>query len=251
VILFDLVAENEQHPVYQKLTIENGSRQYDFLQSVVGASLSVGRPFLSSLVLKALNFHAIACLHAYAGEYRPCEVTVRDAGGNVVHAPPYPYRVQALMDDFVNLVNREWENTDAVVLATYVLWRLNWIHPFINGNGRTARAACYFVLCLKAQQWLPGSTILPELIRREHVRYEAGLRHADQSGDISVLHALIADLVNEQLNTVPQQAATPQAPTIYPPYPRRPSKLPVLAITGPTYGVFKRRYSTPATRSAR
>jgi hypothetical protein len=29
-------------------------------------------------------------------------------------------------------------------LAAYGLWRLNWIHPFVEGNGRTARAVCYF-----------------------------------------------------------------------------------------------------------
>jgi fido (protein-threonine AMPylation protein) len=199
VILFDLVGDNEQHPAYQDLTIENGNRQYDFLRSIVGASLAVGRPFLSSHVLKALNFQAIACLHAYSGEYRPCQVTV---GG---HTPPPHYRVQALMDDFVNSVNRNWESADPVALAAFVLWRLNWIHPFINGNGRTARAACYFVLCVKAQQWLPGTTILPELIRREHARYEQGLQHADASAgagalDLSLLHALLAELLGEQIN---------------------------------------------------
>ncbi|MBL8221394.1 MAG: Fic family protein, partial [Bryobacterales bacterium] len=28
-----------------------------------------------------------------------------------------------------------------------VMWRLNWIHPFFGGNGRTARSASYLVLC--------------------------------------------------------------------------------------------------------
>ena len=211
MILFDLVGDNEQDPAYQNLAIENGNRQYDFLRSVVGASLAVGRPFLSSNVLKALNFQAIVCLHAYAGEYRPCQVTV---GG---HVPPPHYRVQALMDDFVNLVNRHWETADPVVLAAHVLWRLNWIHPFINGNGRTARAACYFVLCLKVQQWLPGSVILPDLIKRERARYEQGLRAADASFaqgqlDISELHALLSELINEQLgNGPPAAGATPPA----------------------------------------
>ncbi|CAE6714580.1 hypothetical protein R69888_01311 [Paraburkholderia haematera] len=103
------------------------------------------------------------------------------------------------MDDFVNQVNRNWETMDAVVLAAWVLWRLNWIHPFINGNGRTARAACYFVLCVKAGLWLPGSVILPELIRRERARYEQGLQAAD-AGDMAPLHALLSDLLSEQLN---------------------------------------------------
>lgn len=202
MIVFDLVGDNEQNSVYQTLTIENGNRQYDFLRSVVGASVSLGRPFLSSRVIKALNFHAIACLHADAGEYRPWGVTVGP------HNPPPHFRVQGLMDDFVNMVNRMWETTDAIALATFVLWRLNWIHPFINGNGRTARAACYFVLCLKSNQWLPGTTILPELIRRERQRYENGLRQGDTSWgsstglDLTLLHQLLQDLVNEQLNSV-------------------------------------------------
>jgi len=172
----------------------------------VEASLAVGRPFLSSQVLKALNFQAIACLHAYAGEYRPCQVLVGE------HEPPPHYRVQALMDDFVNTVNREWEMADPVGLAAFVLWRLNWVHPFINGNGRTARAACYFVLCVKAQQWLSGATILPELISRERQRYELGLRHADESMvagavDLAPLHALLVDLLKEQIAGAP--SATP------------------------------------------
>lgn len=199
MILFDLVGESEQHPIYQDLAIANGNRQYDFLRSVVGASLAVGRPFLSSDVVKALNFHAITCLHTSAGEYRPCPVTVG------THSPPAHYRVASLMDDFINSVNRIWEATDEVVLASFVLWRLNWIHPFINGNGRTARAACYFVLCLKAGRWLPGTTILPELISRERTRYVQALQEVDNSMtagnmDLGPLHALLSELIAEQLN---------------------------------------------------
>lgn len=226
MILFDLVGDNEHHPIYIDLAITNGNRQYDFLRSVVGASLAVGRPFLSSEVVKALNFHAITCLHTSAGEYRPCLVTVGP------HTPPDHYRVPALMDDFINTVNRIWEATDEVVLAAFVLWRLNWIHPFINGNGRTARAASYFVLCLKAGRWLPGTSILPELIVRERVRYVEALRLVDQSVvagalDLGPLHVLLSELVAEQLNGAPaapvasgaQPAAAAAPPAPVPPAP--------------------------------
>ncbi|WP_409566306.1 Fic family protein [Methylobacterium sp. J-070] len=120
------------------------------------APLNIGRPFFSQHIIKALNFQAIACLHYDAGAYRPCAVRVSN------HLPPEHYRVTAPMDDFVNEVNRAWESTDDVVLATHVLWRLKNIHPLINGNGRTARAVCYFVLCLKAGGWPAGDPILPE-----------------------------------------------------------------------------------------
>ena len=118
MILFE-ITNGEDNPVYQALEVANGNRQYSFIFSMVAASLAVERPFLSQTIIKALNYHAIACLHTHAGEYRPCFVKVG------AHIPPDHHRVQALMDDFVNIVNRHWEQTDPVALATFVLWRIN------------------------------------------------------------------------------------------------------------------------------
>lgn len=200
MIVFELTGK-EDHPVYRALEFANGNRQYDFLRSIVTASLGMGRPFLSQHVIKAFNFQAITCLHTNPGEYRPCPVQVGP------HRPPEHYRVPALMDDFVNVVNRTWIETDPVVLATYVLWRLNNIHPFINGNGRTARAACYFVLCLKAEGWIEGDTILPELIRQNRDEYCAALQEAHDAfnatgePDLKHLHELVTRLLDQQMKT--------------------------------------------------
>lgn len=108
------------------------------------------------------------------------------------------------MDDFVNMVNRMWETTDPVELSSYVLWRLNHIHPFINGNGRTARAACYFTLCCKLGGWLEGEKILPELLRENRAEYVAALKQIDTSAmtgglDLTPLNEIIARLLTEQL----------------------------------------------------
>jgi Fic family protein len=206
LILIDLTGGNEADPIYQQMEIANGNRQYDFLISIVNASLAVQQPYLSEHILKALNFQAITCLHTNAGEYRPCPVKVGD------YNPPEHFRVDALMEAFVNQVNRFWESNDAVYLAAYVLWRLNYIHPFINGNGRTARAAAYFVLCVRSGGLLPGKQILPELIRANRDEYVLALKAADNSLktpqlDLGVLHALLVRLVNEQLQSADVQAA--------------------------------------------
>lgn len=192
MILHLIAGGTENHPVYQEFQVSNVGRQYDFLLSAVSASLQVGKPFLSNYIIKALNFHAINCLHTNAGEFRPCEVTVGS------HVPPPFYLVQALMDDFVNTVNRFWDGTDPIPLAAYVLWRLNHIHPFINGNGRSARASCYYVLCLKLGKLLPGTKMLPELLVRDHAEYELALRAADQ-GDRDPLHLMLQRLLQEQV----------------------------------------------------
>lgn len=197
MILYEITG-TEDHPVYRNLEIANGNRQYDFMASIISVSLEIGRPLLSQTLIKAFNFQAIACLHVNAGEYRPCPVEV----GN--YKPPAHYRVDALMEDFVNYANRMWESTDAVVLAAFVLWRINQIHPFINGNGRTARASCYFVLCAKLGGLLPGTTMLPELLRRDRDEYVIALKAADESYakgsvDLQPLHTLISRLLAEQL----------------------------------------------------
>ena len=204
MILSELTGYNENHPVYNELAITNHRRQYSFLESITQASLNIGRPFLSQTILKAINFHAIACLHTKAGEYRPCEVVVGD------HQPPQHFRVNDLMDDFVNQINRGWETTNAISLAAHVLWRLNYIHPFINGNGRTARSACYFVLCVKVGGLLGGATILPELLQRDRENYVNALRNVDnrahkqehQDDYLLPLESLIITLLDEQLSNI-------------------------------------------------
>ena len=201
MIVFELTG-TEQNSEYRRLEHNNSLRQLNFLSSLVTTAVNLDRKFLSQTIIKALNYHAIACLHVNAGEFRPCPVSV----GSFM--PPEHYRVAALMDDFVNMVNMSWKNTDMFILSVYVLWRLNFIHPFINGNGRTARACCYFVLCVKAGGLLPGRKILPQLLQENRDQYidalkQADTMHANQlSAEVALvpLTNLIRNLVSVQLS---------------------------------------------------
>lgn len=204
MILFDL-SNSEAHPAYQALAISNGDRQFSFLQSIVNAAIQSGQPFISRTILQALNFHAIACLHTNAGEYRPCSVHVPhpDPADNFV--APAHYRVNALMDQFVNVVNTNLQGSDPVNLAAFVLWRLCAIHPFINGNGRTARAAAYFIICVRAGGWLPGKENMVTLLK-QHADYTSALKHADASAsagnlDLGPLNAVVHYCLTQQLSS--------------------------------------------------
>ena len=116
------------------------------------------------------------------------------------------------MNDFVNDVNRRWAESDPFLLAAFCLWRLNYIHPFINGNGRVARALCYYVLCGRSAEvtgrqtaLLPGHPIVPELIQRnraEYVRLLQDLHDAHNSvqvPDIVPMSQFLARLILEQM----------------------------------------------------
>ena len=184
----------ETNPIYQQVAASNNARHYGFLSSMIQAAISSNKTWLSQSLIKAINFHAIVGLHDQAGQFRSHEVVVGR------HRPPQYYRVEPLMDDFVNAVNRNWETATPSYLAAWALWRINNIHPFVNGNGRTARAVCYYILCVKAGGLLPGSPILPEILRQEPVRsqYVNALQLAD-NGDIRDLFALIDRVIAQQI----------------------------------------------------
>lgn len=214
MILIDLVRGNETDIRYRKMEAENGNRQRLFLQSAVKAALTTDRPFLSQTILKALNFHSIACLHPNAGVYRPCPIWVGDNGNF-----PHHWQLPDLMDDFTNRVNRTWENTDLFSLASYALWRLNAIHPFINGNGRTARATCLFILCVKSGQWMPLIADLPEAIRNNRDEYISILTQMDdewKNGSdpdvktmVAFLSRLCLELLKQNLKSTPPPPPPP------------------------------------------
>lgn len=111
------------------------------------------------------------------------------------------------MDRFVSFVHENWYNLTPTQLAGYGLWRLNWIHPFIEGNGRTARAVCYYLMCVRHGALLHGSKIVPERIRENRKPYYAALRAADRAWDaghydLSVMEAYLAALLEAQLQDV-------------------------------------------------
>src|SRR5207237_10414004 len=108
------------------------------------------------------------------------------------------------MDRFISTIHENWFNWSPTELGAYALWRLNWIHPFVEGNGRTARATAYYVLCVRSGRLLPGRKIVPERIRENQTPYIQAPRAADRAWDsgnldISELEAYLAQLLQAQL----------------------------------------------------
>lgn len=91
------------------------------------------------------------------------------------------------------------------------MWRVNWIHPFFGGNGRTARAVSYLVLCARLGFVLPGNPTVPELIVQDRAPYYEALRQADEADkqgrlDVSAMEELMDNLLARQLITIHEQA---------------------------------------------
>jgi Fic family protein len=128
------------------------------------------------------------------------------------HVPPPWQDVPEHLRKMCDYLN-SGPNRDPVHLAAYAVWRLNWIHPFGDGNGRTSRALAYLVLCAASERELRGETHFVELLTRHERRYTRALEAADNADlqgriDVTEAEQLIVELVREQLATDPEAPAT-------------------------------------------
>ncbi len=80
------------------------------------------------------------------GEYREAQNAIYDAKtGKAVYFPPEARDVGPLMKSLINWLNQK-SDTPPVLKAGIAHYQLVTIHPFMDGNGRTARALATFLL---------------------------------------------------------------------------------------------------------
>ena len=164
-------------------------RQYDLLSNCIEIGLEKGIESFDKYTLWALNHVAVANIAQFGGRFREQPIYV----GN--HNPPHFEKVPNCIDQMLSVIHENWTVVDhPTAIAAYALWRLNWIHPFVEGNGRTARAACYYLICLKYGELLRGKKIVPERIRENRAPYYAGLQAADRAWDTG--HYDFSELTN-------------------------------------------------------
>ena len=178
------VREADDPEFFARVQEQNLLRQYDLLANCIEIGHRKGIEAFDKYTLWSLNAAAVSNIAQFGGRFREQPIYVGR------HRPPHFSTVPNLMDQFLSLIHENWDIMDhPTMLPAYALWRMNWIHPFIEGNGRTARAACYYLICLRAGQLLPGKKIVPERIRENREPYYAALQEADrhwEQGDFDV-----------------------------------------------------------------
>lgn len=183
-----------------RIEAENGLRQTKLVIDIIDEQLRENTQFFlrPSLVSK-LNRLAIEGLSELPGSYRPGPMSITHSD----HNPPAPGEVQEFVEQMCDYVNDNWDR-DAWHLAAYLMWRLNWIHPYEDGNGRTSRAISYLVLCIKLGLRLPGTRTIPEVIAENKDPYYTALDEADAAAkrdkiDVTAMERVLKDALADQL----------------------------------------------------
>lgn len=102
------------------------------------------------------------------------DVNVVDiVSGEVVYTPPSHELIDELMNDFCTFANTNHDKNEfihPIVKAIILHFLIGYIHPFADGNGRTARAVFYWYLISKGY-WLVEYLSISRIIVKSPVNY--------------------------------------------------------------------------------
>ncbi|PWQ97877.1 Fic family protein [Leucothrix arctica] len=139
---------------------------------------------LHGLILRSID-------KQYAGRYRDIPVTISGSR----HVPPQPWQVEKLMEDYFLFYQEQREQLHPVILAAEMHERLVTIHPFVDGNGRTARLVMNLVLM---QHGFPLAIFHGD--NEARLAYYDALEKCNVEEDKADFHQLVAAQVVEALS---------------------------------------------------
>ena len=183
---------------------------------------SQGKPFTEDLIrrLHALVEHG---QRSAPTPYRDGQNVIRDsASGSIVYMPPEAKDVPALMSALVSWVNKaERENIPVPIIAGLVHYQFVTIHPYYDGNGRSARLLATFLLH-RGGYGLHGFFSLEEYHARNldgyyqalavnpHHNYYEGRPEADLTSWLYYFIGLLADVFSAARQEALQLAESPR-----------------------------------------
>lgn len=171
-------------PLKDHLEIINHKEAIEYIEDLVSKNVK-----LSEYDIKAVHYLILKEIDSTnAGKYRNENVFISGAK----HVPPIytnvPYEMQKMIEKY-----QSWKDLHPVVRACFLHGEFAKIHPFIDGNGRTARLLLNFELI---QSGYP-----PVIIKTENrADYYDALDRAHTTNDYTDFIKIIVALVNESEN---------------------------------------------------
>ena len=137
-------------------------------------------PFSRDLIL---DVHALMTSKTdaskYAGSFRDRAIYVQDhiTGDIAYTAPPFE-EVDGLVAELIAFINDQEDFIHPVVKASMLHFLIGYIHPFGDGNGRTARALFYWFLIKKGYSLLRHISI-SKAILESRTSYDKAFLHTE------------------------------------------------------------------------
>lgn len=107
-------------------------------------------------------------------------VVQNSLSSEIVHLPPKAENLPSLLDSLCNFANKEDEDffVHPIIKAIIIHFLVSYLHPFVDGNGRTARSLFYWFM-LKKGYWLTEYLSISRVIYKSKSQYENAFLYAE------------------------------------------------------------------------
>lgn len=119
------------------------------------------------------------------GRFRTSDdiVVGNDITGEIVHTPPTYTEIPNFVDELCKFANNDNDDNfiHPIIKAIVIHFMVAYVHPFVDGNGRTARALFYWYM-LKKRYWLTEYLSISRVIYKSKASYEKSYLYTESDG---------------------------------------------------------------------
>ena len=150
---------NRIKSIHSSLAIEANSLSFDQVKDIINGKVVIGpkneiqevqNAYNAYLKMKEVNPYSIIDLKKIhgiltyltvedSGNFRKGDEGVFDEDGNCIFVCPPPEQVDLLMNQLFNWMNNNKDKIHPLILSSIFHYEFLFIHPFRDGNGKTAR----------------------------------------------------------------------------------------------------------------
>lgn len=186
VILEDGLTIGKGKSLREHLEVINHKEAIDYIEDIVNKNIDISERVirdLHSIILKSID-------NKNAGEYRKVNVLISGSQ----HKPVEHFLVEEKMRELIDWYKENKDKIHPIELAAQFHFKYVYIHPFIDGNGRTARLLMNLILM---RNGYPITVIKTD----ERDEYMRALEEASVEKNINDFIKIIAKAVDRSLDT--------------------------------------------------
>ncbi|MDO5569072.1 MAG: Fic family protein [bacterium] len=216
---------NRIKSIHSSLAIEANSLSLNEVKDIIDGKLVVGpkkeiqevkNAYNAYLKIKEVNPFSIKDLKKIhgimtyltvkdSGEFRKDNEGVFDENGTCIHICPSPEQVNKLMKQLFDWMDSNQKNLHPLILSSIFHYEFVFIHPFSDGNGRTARIWQNIILSNweRLFEYIP---IESEIKKYQHDYYES-INECNSKGDSTLFIEFMLKMIDEVLDDLMSSVA--------------------------------------------
>lgn len=210
---------NRINSIHSSLAIEANSLTLNQVKDVINGKVVLGpqkeiqevkNAYNAYKMIKDMDPYSIADLKKIhgvltyltvdkSGIFRDCNEGVFD-GDKCIFVAPKASNVPKLMNDLFDFLTREKDNINPLILSSIFHYEFVFIHPFSDGNGRTARLWQNIMLYNYKEifEYLPLETRL----KKYQVDYYEAIATCNSNGNSDAFIEFMLKMIDEELSLV-------------------------------------------------